>query len=65
MITHNDSSIEIKTPDLHIPESEVENVVRNFLHSRDVKAIENKIEDLRQTLLSLENNNNRLQKRFN
>ena len=65
MITHNDGSIEIKTPDLHIPESEVENIVRNFLHSRDVKTIENKIEDLRQTLLSLENNNNRLQKRFN
>lgn len=65
MITHNDGSIEIEMPDLHIPESEADNIVRNFLHSRDVKAIETKIEDLKLTLLSLENNNNRLQKRFN
>lgn len=65
MITHNDGSIEIEAEDIHIPESEVDKITRNFLHSRDVKAIETKIEDLKLTLLSLENNNNRLQKRFN
>ena len=65
MITHNDGSIEIEAEDIHIPESEVDNIIRNFFHSRDINAIEAKIEDLRKTLLSLENDNNRLQKRFN
>ena len=65
MITHNDGSIEIEAEDIHIPESEVDTITRNFFHSRDVKTIETKIEDLKQMLLSLENNNNRLQKRFN
>ena len=52
MITHNDGSIEIEAEDIHIPEPEIDNIVRNFFHSRDIKAIETKIEDLKRILLS-------------
>ena len=55
MITHNDGSIEIEIPDLHIPESEVDSITRNFLHSRDVKAIETKIEDLTGNIITVAN----------
>ena len=48
-----------------VQESEAYEIARNYFHSRDIKIIEDKIEDLRKTLLSLEDTNNRLQKKFN
>ena len=60
MIINNDEIIEV-IPDLNIPEE----IARNFFHDRDIKLVENKIEDLKQVLLSMAHNNDRLQRKFN
>ena len=60
MITNNDEIIEV-VPDLNIPED----IARSFFHDRDIKLVEDKIEDLKQILLSLTHNNDRLQRQFN
>lgn len=46
-------------------EQEVDKIARDFFHTQDIKTIEGKIEDLKITLLQLEDINNRLRKRFN
>ena len=60
MIKNNDEIIEI-VPDLDSPEE----IARSFFHDRDIKLVEDKIEDLKQTLLYLTHNNDRLQRQFN
>ena len=40
-------------------------IVTNFFHDRDIKFVEDKIEDLKQYLLSMVHNNDRLQRKFN
>ena len=60
MITNNDEIIEV-IPDLETPEE----IARSFFHDRDIKLVEDKIEDLKQVLLMMSNNNNRLQRQFN
>ena len=63
MIKHSDNSIEIETKDLKTPSPE--EIARDFFHNRDIKTVENKIEDLKQLLLSMVHNNDRLQRQFN
>ena len=46
-------------------ESTVEEIAMNFFHDRDIKFVENKVEDLKQFLLSLVHSNDRLQRQFN
>lgn len=60
MIKNNDEIIEV-FPDLDSPEE----IARSFFHDRDIKLVEDKIEDLKQTLLYLTHNNDRLQRQFN
>lgn len=60
MITNNDEIIEV-VPNLDSPEE----IARSFFHDRDIKLVENKIEDLKQTLLFMTNINDRLQRQFN
>ena len=60
MITNNGEIIEV-VPDLNTPEE----ITRSFLYDRDIKLVENKIEDLKQVLLSMTHNNDRLQRQFN
>lgn len=60
MIMNNDEIIKI-IPDLNTPEE----ITRNFFQDRDIKLVEDKIEDLKQVLLSLTHNNDRLQRKFN
>ena len=60
MIKNNDEIIEV-IPNLDSPEE----IARSFLHDKDIKLVEDKIEDLKQVLLSLTHNNNRLQCKFN
>ena len=60
MITNNGEIIEV-VPDLNISEE----IARSFFHDRDIKLVENKIEDLKQVLLMMSNTNNRLQRQFN
>jgi hypothetical protein len=60
MITNNGEIIEV-VPDLNTPEE----IARSFLHDQDIKLVENKIEDLKQVLLSMAYNNDRLQRKFN
>lgn len=42
-----------------------EEIATNFFHDRDIKFVEDKIEDLKQYLLSMVHNNDRLQRQFN
>ena len=60
MITNNGEIIEVN-PNLNTPEE----IARSFFHDRDIKLVEDKIEDLKQILLSLTHNNDRLQRQFN
>ena len=60
MIKNNDEIIEV-VPDLDSPEE----IARSFFHDRDIQLVEDKIEDLKQTLLYLTHNNDRLQRQFN
>lgn len=60
MITNNDEIIEV-IPDLEAPEE----IARSFFLDRDIKLVENKIEDLKQTLLYMTHINDRLQRQFN
>ena len=60
MVTNNDEIIEVN-PNLNTPEE----IARSFFHDRDIKLVEDKIEDLKQILLSLTHNNDRLQRQFN
>ena len=60
MITNNDEIIEV-APDLNSPEE----IARSFFLDRDINLVENKIEDLKQILLSMVHNNDRLQRQFN
>lgn len=60
MITNNDEIIEV-IPDLETPEE----IARSFFLDKDIKLVENKIEDLKQTLLYMTHNNDRLQRKFN
>ena len=63
MIKHTDGSIEIEIKDLKTPSPE--EIARDFFHDRDIKTVENKIEDLKQLLLSMVHSNDRLQRQFN
>lgn len=60
MITSNGEIIEV-IPDLETPEE----IARSFFHDRDIKLVEDKIEDLKQVLLMMSHNNDRLQRKFN
>lgn len=60
MITSNNEIIEV-IPNLESPDK----IARNFFNDRDIKLVENKIEDLKQVLLMMTHNNNRLQRQFN
>ena len=60
MITNNGEIIEV-IPDLDSPEE----IARSFFHDRDIKLVEDKIEDLKQTLLYMTHINDRLQRQFN
>ena len=60
MITNNNEIIEV-APDLNSPEE----IARSFFYDRDINLVENKIEDLKQVLLSMVHNNDRLQRKFN
>ena len=62
MIKHNNDSIEIEKNDLIESPDEI---AANFFHDRDIKIVEDKIEDLKQYLLSMVHNNDRLQRQFN
>lgn len=62
MITHNDGSIEIEMPDLHIPESEVNNIIKDYFHKKEIESIDGAIDKLKKALISLEDRNMRLQK---
>ena len=60
MATNSDEIIEV-IPDLETPEE----IARSFFLDKDIKLVENKIEDLKQTLLYMTHNNDRLQRKFN
>lgn len=60
MITSNSEIIEV-IPNLDSPEE----IARSFFHDRDIKLVEDKIEDLKQVLLMMSHNNDRLQRKFN
>lgn len=63
MIKHSDGSIEIEDEDLKIPS--LKEIAKEFFLDRDINTVENKIEDLKQILLSMVHNNDRLQRQFN
>ena len=65
IITHSDGTIETEVEDINMPADTGEQMITNFFRDQDIKLVENRIEALKEAMISMANTNYRLQSKFN